>query len=1007
MLKLPAKRFSSHPGAPIEQPKLYSVQTDSYKWFREKGVAELFEEISPIKSHVGDLELHFLDYYFGEPKYDEKEVYAKGITFEAPVRARLKLTNKRTAKSKEQEVYLGDFPIMTDRGTFIINGVERVVISQIIRSPGIYFTGNVHRGRKLFGGKIIPNRGIWLEFETDPDYSIGVKIDRRRKVPVSAILRIFGMSNEEMLKTFGDAIKPTLEKDEAKDVPNSYLEMYKRIRPGDLATADDAKRLIDAMFWDSSRYDLSPVGRFKLNQRLDMEGGSTTRLLALNDLIKVVKEIVALNTNPRSEPDDIDHLSNRRVRAVGELLQSRLRVGFARLRRNVQDKMSTLDAELMNPTSLVNPRLLTSVVQEFFSSSSVSQFMDQDNPLSEVEHKRRITALGPGGLTKERASIEVRDVHQSYYAKICPIQSPEGQNIGLVSYFTNFAKINEYGFIVAPYIKVEHGKLTGKIMWLDAAEEEKYKIAASGTKFDKQGRIIDKQVDARVKAKPGICNAEDIDFITISPNQLISVATSLVPFLEHDDANRALMASNMQRQAVPSIRPDAPYVGTGMEEKVAMDSGYLVISKTAGEVAEIDAEKIVVKDSEGKKHTYPLEKFKMSNQNMAQSHIPLVKKGQKVKKREILADGQSTDNGTLALGQNLVVAFVSWEGANFEDAIILSEKVQRDGLYSSIHIEDFYTDVRDTKLGPELTTCDIPNIPDAQLGNLDEEGVIRIGAQVEGGDILVGKISPKGESELTPEERLLRAIFGEKARDVKDSSLDLPHGKKGRVVGIKIFSRDKGDKLDPGVISRIHVQVATIKNIQAGDKMAGRHGNKGVVSQIRPIEDMPYLEDGTSVDIILNPLGVASRMNIGQIFETHLGWAAMKQGYRAITPVFSGATEEEIKTELKAAGIPEDGQVILYDGRTGKAFDRKVTVGVMYLMKLNHLVTDKIHMRSIGPYSLITQQPLGGKAQQGGQRFGEMEVWALEGYGAAHTLQEMLTVKSDDVVGRSAVYEAI
>src|SRR3989344_2494229 len=613
----------------VTLPNLIEVQLKSYQRFLEKGLQELFEEVNPITDFTGkDLELAIADYYLDDPKYDEITSRNKNISYEAPLRAKARLLIKKTGEVKEQEIYLGDFPIMTDRGTFIINGVERVVISQIIRSPGIYFTGNVHRGRKLFGGKIIPNRGIWLEFETDPDYSIGVKIDRRRKVPVSAILRIFGMSNEEMLKTFGDAIKPTLEKDEAKDVPNSYLEMYKRIRPGDLATADDAKRLIDAMFWDSSRYDLSPVGRFKLNQRLDMEGGSTTRLLALNDLIKVVKEIVALNTNPRSEPDDIDHLSNRRVRAVGELLQSRLRVGFARLRRNVQDKMSTLDAELMNPTSLVNPRLLTSVVQEFFSSSSVSQFMDQDNPLSEVEHKRRITALGPGGLTKERASIEVRDVHQSYYAKICPIQSPEGQNIGLVSYFTNFAKLNEFGFLIAPYIKVEHGKLTGKIMWLDAAEEEKYKIAASGTKFDKQGRIIDKQVDARVKAKPGICNAEDIDFITISPNQLISVATSLVPFLEHDDANRALMASNMQRQAVPSIRPDAPYVGTGVEDLVAKDSGHLVISKTAGEVTEIDAEKIVVKDSEGKKHIYPLEKFKMSNQNMAQSHMSLVKKGQ-------------------------------------------------------------------------------------------------------------------------------------------------------------------------------------------------------------------------------------------------------------------------------------------------------------------------------------------------------------------------------------------
>jgi len=1007
MPKLPVKIFSSHPGAPIEQTKLYSVQIDSYKWFEEKGIAELFEEISPIKSHVGDLELYFLDYYFSEPKYSEKEVYIKGITYEAPLRARLKLANKKTGKSKEQEVYLGDFPIMTERGTFVINGVERVVISQIIRSPGIYFTLNIYRGRKLFGGKIIPNRGIWLEFETDPDGFIGVKIDRHRKVAITDLLRIFGMSDDEMRKTFGDQIKATLNKDDAKDVPNSYLEVYKRIRPGDLATAEDAKRLIDAMFWDPARYDLSAVGRFKLNQRLQMEG-SSSRLLGLNDIVKVVKEIVSLNNNPKAEPDDIDHLSNRRVRAVGELLQGRLRVGFARLRRNVQDKMSTLEAELINPVSLVNPRLLTSVVQEFFSSSSVSQFMDQDNPLSEVEHKRRLTALGPGGLTKERASIEVRDVHESYYAKICPIQSPEGQNIGLVSYFTNFAKINEYGFIVAPYIKVEHGKLTGKIMWLDAAEEEKYKIAASGTKFDKQGRIIDKQVDARVKAKPGICNAEDIDFITISPNQLISVATSLVPFLEHDDANRALMASNMQRQAVPSVRPDAPYVGTGMEDIVARDSGYMVFSDIDGVITEVDGNHITVKPATaGKPKVYELTKFKMSNKYMSINQKPLVRKGDKIKKGDALADGHAMDDSTLSLGQNLVVAFTSFGGLNFEDAIILSERVQQDDRFTSIHIEDFFVNVRDTKLGPEITTPDIPNVSEDKLKNLDESGIIRIGAEVRSGDILVGKISPKGESELTPEERLVRAIFGEKARDVKDASLELPHGKSGRVVGIKVFSRGEGDKLEPGVIQKIQVQVAELRNVRAGDKLAGRHGNKGVVSRVLPVEDMPYLEDGRPVDIVLNPLGIASRMNLGQLFETHLGWAAKKLGYRAYTPVFSGATEEQIREELKKAGLPENGKVTLYDGRTGRPLDNPVTVGVIYIMKLNHLVVDKIHMRSVGPYSLITQQPLGGKAQLGGQRFGEMEVWALEGYGASHTLQEMLTIKSDDVMGRSSAFESI
>ncbi|MEX2053960.1 MAG: DNA-directed RNA polymerase subunit beta [Candidatus Colwellbacteria bacterium] len=1003
---LPVKIFSSHPGALVEQPDLQFIQTESYKWFIEKGLKELFNEVSPITDYSGkELELHFLDYKLDEPKHSEEEARFKGINFEAPLRAKVRLVNNTTGKKKEQEIYLGDLPIMTERGTFIVSGHERVVISQLVRSPGVYFKDNVYKGKKLFGAKIIPNRGTWLEIETDADGSIGVKIDRHRKVPVTALLRVFGFSQEQIRKVFGEEIEPTLKKDTAETLEDSYLELYKRIRPGDLATPEDAKKLIDSMLFQEERYDLSDVGRFKLNKRLKIQGKG--HLLTKEDMEAIIKESFRLNQDFDAEADDIDHLENRRVRPMGEFLKDRMRVGFARIRRIAQDRMSTTELDEATPTSLINPRPLSAVVKEFFASSQMSQFMNQINPLDAVEHKRILTTLGPGGLTRERAGIEVRDVHTSYYGRICPIQTPEGANIGLVNRLSNYARLNEFGFLITPYAKVNGGKLTKEIQWLDAGEERHFKIASANVRFDDKGNITDAVVEARIGGEPGTCKAKEVDFVEVAPEQLVSAATALIPFLEHDDANRALMASNMQRQAVPSIKPDAPYVGTGMEDKVALDSGYLIVSKSAGEVVEIDGEKIVVKDTSGKRHTYKLDKFKMSNQYMAQSHRPLVGKGQKVKKSEILADGQSTQNGTLAVGQNLVVAFLSWEGANFEDAIILSERVQKDGLYSSIHIEDFYTDVRDTKLGPELTTCDIPNIPDTQLANLDEEGIIRIGAQVEGGDILVGKISPKGESELTPEERLLRAIFGEKARDVKDSSLNLPHGKKGRVVGIKVFSRDKGDKLDPGVISRIHVQVAAVKNIQAGDKMAGRHGNKGVVSQIRPIEDMPYLEDGTPVDIILNPLGVASRMNIGQIFETHLGWAAMKQGYRANTPIFSGATEEEIKTELKSAGLPEDGQVPLYDGRTGRPFDRKVTVGVMYLMKLNHLVTDKIHMRSIGPYSLITQQPLGGKAQQGGQRFGEMEVWALEGYGAAHTLQEMSTVKSDDVVGRSSVYESI
>lgn len=1006
MSKLPTNIFSSRSGALIEQPDLALIQTKSYEWFRTEGLKELFGEFSPVTDYSGKrLELYFLDYYFDLPKYTEEEARFKGITYEAPLRARVRLIDKETDKKKEQEVYLGDFPMMTTRGTFIVNGVERVVISQLVRSPGAYFTVNLYRGRKLFGAKLIPHRGAWLEFETDPDGVIGVKIDRYRKVPVTSLFRVFGFKDEEILKTFGDVIKPTLDKDTAKNAADSYLEIYQRIRPGDLATRDDAQKLIDSMFKQSERYDLSLVGRFKLNQRLEIQGAEN-RLLSLDDLTRIVKEIIRLNEDPAAEPDDVDHLGNRRVRALGELLQIRLRVGFTRVRRTIQDRMSTLQPEELAPALLINPRPLVAVVREFFASSQMSQFLGQVNPLDELEHKRRLTALGTGGLTRERAGMEVRDVHSSYYGRICPIQTPEGANIGLVNHLASYAQLNEHGFLVTPYMKVKNGHLTQEIAWLDAKEEEKYKIASIAA-VDKNKRIIDKEVGARFKGEPGTYPAHEINFMDVAPSQLVSVATSLVPFLEHTDASRALMASNMQRQAVPCVRPAAPYVGTGVEDRAARDSGRMVISEVAGIVDEVDAAHIIIKSSDGKKHRFDLDKFKMSNQYIAISHRPLVSKGDKVKKGDVLADGQSTDNGTLALGQNLLVAFASWGGANFEDAIIFSEKIQREAIYSSIHINEFQVDVRDTKLGPELTTPDIPNVSEDKLRNLDEDGIIRIGAEVRGGDILVGKISPKGESELTPEERLLRAIFGEKARDVKDSSLELSHGKFGRVVGVKIFSRDKGDKLDPGVISRIYVQVATTRNIQAGDKIAGRHGNKGVVSQIRPVEDMPYLEDGTPVDVILNPLGVISRMNLGQIFETHLGWAAQRLGYRAVSPVFAGATEERIKEELKRAGLPESGKVTLYDGRTGLPFHGKVTVGVIYLMKLNHLVADKIHMRSIGPYSLITQQPLGGKAQLGGQRFGEMEVWALEGHGAAHTLQEMLTVKSDDVVGRSAVYEAI
>ena len=912
---------------------------------------------------------------------------------------------------------MGDFPIMTQRGTFIINGVERVVVSQLIRSPGVYFTADVVRGRKLFGAKVIPNRGCWLEFGTDLDGTIGVKIDRHRKAPATELLRIFGLENNEKIsKIMAEVdvgqvkyIEATLKKDPARTAMESYSEIYKRLRPGDLATPENAKSLIDAMLHRPDRYSLSPVGRYKLNQRLAISEKKEGQLLDVDDLVSILKEIIRLNNNPAAEPDDIDHLGNRRIRAVGELLQNRLYVGFTRLRRNIQDRMSTLDPSLLSPVQLINARPLVAVVKEFFASSQLSQFMDQVNALSELEHKRRLSSMGPGGLTRERAGFEVRDVHISHNGRICPIETPEGQNIGLINHLANYARLNEYGFLETPYRKVKNGKVTSETVWLDALSEEKYKIAQGGTKLDGHGRIMESAVEARYAGKPTTVKSEEVELIDATPNQLVSVATALIPFLEHDDANRALMGSNMQRQAVVSVRPEPPLIGTGIEEKAAFDSGRLVVAEADGIVAEVDAKKIVVRDpnNEKKNKTYQLQKFRRSNHYTCISEWPIVKKGQRVRRGDTLADSSSSVEGTLALGQNLLAAFISWEGANFEDAIILSERVVRDDLFTSIHIEDFYCDVRETKLGPEITTADLPNISEERLENLDEEGIVRIGAEVVAGDILVGKISPKGEIEPTAEEKLLRAVFGEKAADVKDSSLVLPHGKAGRVVNIKIFSRDRGDKLEPGVIKKIQLEVAQLRKVRAGDKLAGRHGNKGVISQVRPVEDMPHLEDGTPVDIILNPLGVASRMNLGKILEAHLGFAARALGYRAITPTFEGATEEEIKKELEKAGLPKDGKVTLYDGRTGQPFPKPVTVGYLYMMKLNHLVEDKIHMRSIGPYSLITQQPLGGKAQFGGQRFGEMEVWALEGYGAAYTLQEMLTIKSDDVLGRATAFEAV
>lgn len=1067
-----SKRKFFKPMLMVSLPNLIESQINSYDWLLEEGIKELFEEVNPIRDFTEkDLELSLKDYYLDDPKYDEVTAKNKNISYEAPLRAKVQLVIKKTGEIKEQEIYLGDFPLMTDRGTFIINGVERVVVSQIIRSPGVFFTMDYQKGRKLFGAKIIPNRGAWLEMETDLDGAISVKIDRKRKVPITSLLRAFGYSTDkELVDLFSDVnkgeinyIEATIAKDAAKNQGEGYKEVYKRIRPGDLATESNAKSVIDSMFFNFEKYDFGSVGRYRLNQRLEVDrpDNEENRVLTREDLIMIIKEIVNLNNNPMAVADDIDHLGNRRVRSIGELVQNKLRVGLARTVRNIKDRMSTCDIAVVVPGQLVNSRPIAASIKEFFSSSQLSQFMDQVNPLAELEHKRRISAMGPGGLTRERAGFEVRDVHNSHYGRICPVETPEGPNIGLVGHLATYTKINEYGFLETPYLKIYHemenkedlllnkildeavaggkpgamideklakaiskdkSKKTVKIRpwvsheidYINATVEDRKSITYSGVSMDEHGNILTEVVGARVKGRTTEIEAKKLDYIDVSAKQCISVATSLIPFLEHDDANRALMGSNMQRQAVSCVKPESPIVGTGIEDKAAADSGQVVIAKMDGEVVEADADHIIVKEEAPAgakkpyiKREYRLQSFVKSNAFTSMNQIPRVKKGDMIKKGALLADGASTDHGELALGQNILVAFVPWEGFNYEDAIIISEKLVQDDRYSSIHIEDFSIDVRDTKLGPEIVTRDIPNIGEERLKNLDETGIIRIGAEVTSGDILVGKISPKGEGDLTSEERLLRAIFGEKSRDVKDSSLYLPHGEYGKVVDIKIFSREQGDKLSTGVIQQIQVSVAQMKKISVGDKLAGRHGNKGVISKVAPVEDMPHLPDGTPVDMVLNPLGVASRMNIGQILETHLGWAAWKLGYKAATPALDGVTEIQIKEELAKADLPVEGKVRLINGRTGEYFANPATVGIMYVMKLHHLVDDKIHMRSIGPYSLITQQPLGGKAQFGGQRFGEMEVWALEGYGAAYTLQEMLTIKSDDVMGRSKAYESI
>ena len=1011
-------------------PPLLKLQKDSWKQFWERDLEELFREIFPIRDYTGkQFELEFVGFKLEKPKYKSAyEAKENDDTFSAPLRLRLSLKNLKTGEIKEQEVFLADFPLMTEIGTFVINGVERVVISQLIRSPGVFFTARSFQGRNLFGAKIIPTRGAWLEFETESSGFIGVKINRQRKVAMTTLLRAFGLeSDEEIKKEFKEVdkgeikyIEKTLSRDPASNGAEAFVEIYQKIRPGDLVSPDAARDLVFNMFCNFQRYDLSKVGRWKMWERLpnlnsklknqksktEEEISKEDRVLKLEDLIEVVREIIRLNNDPQAKPDQIDHLGNRRVRNFSELCCQRLRVGLMRMERIVKDRMSTLDPATLTPSQLINPRPVMAVIQEFFASSSLSQFMDAENPLSEIEHKRRLTATGPGGLTRERAGFEVRDVQPSHYGRICPIQTPEGQNVGLINHLACFARINPFGFLETPYFKIKNGRVTKEVCYLTATEEEKYNITHAGIKIGKNGEILEKEVDARKKGEPVEVKREEVHFMDVSSKQPLSVATSLIPFLQNDDANRALMGSNMQRQAVPLVIPEAPLVGTGVERRVALDSGEEIIAPEEGQISEVDANQIKLKTKKGI-ITFPLRTFKRRNQYTCTHQRPIVKKGQKVKKGDILADGTAIENGRLALGKNILVAFLPFRGGNFEDAIIISERLVKDDIFTSIHIEDFTCDVRETKLGPEITTCDIPNVSEEKLKDLDEEGIIRIGAEVGPNDILVGKISPKGEKTLTAEERLLRAIFGEKAKEVKDTSLRMEHGKRGRVVGVKIFSRERGDKLEPGVIKRIRVEVAQIRRIKVGDKLAGRHGNKGIVSRILPEEEMPFLEDGTPVDIVLNPLGVVSRMNIGQILETHLGWAAKKLGYLAISPALLGATEEDIKQELKKAGLPESGQVTLYDGRTGLPFPKKITVGYIYMMKLIHMVEDKIHMRSIGPYSLITQQPLGGKAQFGGQRFGEMEVWALEGYGAAHTLQEMLTIKSDDVPGRGSAYQAI
>ena len=1011
------KTFGAYRTPAVELPDLVGHQRGSFDWLLKDGLSELFKEFSPVTDYSGKkFELQFEAFEVGEPKYDEEFARENMRTYEAPLKVTVKLVNKTFGSEKSQEIFLSDMPIMTPHGSFIVSGVERAIVPQLARSFGAFFVSELIRGKPFFGAKIIPLRGVWIEIDSEADGAIFVKIDRKRKFPITQLFTVFGAGiGPATLKLFADdalaraAIEATLAHDEAKSVEEAYIEIHRRMRDGDLATPENAKNFVQSLF-SSERYDLGKVGRHRLNARFGLpvtDKALEKRTLALADFVRIVAEITKLNADPAARPDDIDHLGFRRVRFVGELLQSRMRVGMSRMKRNIQDRMSTIESETTLPMALMNPRPFQAAVREFFTANQLSQFMDQQNILAELENMRTFSALGPGGLTRERAGFDVRDVHPSHYGRLCPIQTPEGQNIGLILHMATHARTNEYGVIETPYVRVKKGLATGEIVYLNALDEEKETIVHAATKLDATGVIAADLVEARHNGEPMIVARDAVTFMDVSTYQMFSIATSMIPFVNHDDANRALMGSNMQKQATPVLVPEAPLVATGIESHAAKSTGRLVLAEESGEVTHVDARTVVVKNKDQKDRVYRLQGLTQTNQNSAFMQRPSVHLGDKVKKGDVLADNSSTAGGQMALGQNVRVAFMSWNGANYEDAIIISERLVEESKFTTVHIEDFECVVRDTKLGPETTTHDIPNVGELRLKNLDEEGVIRIGAEVRPGDILVGKVTPKGETQLTPEERLLRSIFGDKAKDVKDTSLRMEGGKRGRIIGVRVFSREKGDQLESGIIKKIVVTVAQARNVSVGDKLAGRHGNKGVISRVLPVEEMPFDKDGNPVDVILTPLGVPSRMNRGQILELHLGLAANTLGYQAVVPPFSGATTDEILAELELAGFSKSGKMRLFDGRTGDAFAQEIAVGYMYVLKLHHMVEDKIHMRSIGPYSLITQQPLGGKAQNGGQRFGEMEVWALLGYGAAYTLREMLTIKSDDIQGRSAAFDAI